>query len=1314
MTEIPNTDIEARVAILAPAGSGSKGDEAMIRGALEIFSRARAVLLNPQENTWTDELADISDRFIEQPYSRECLLGLIRSGHDLIVMGADILDGSWGLETSLLRIEAIRAAAQAGRFVAVFFSFNSAPPERLLSAMREVVGLPNVFWFLRDFHSERRFRESFGEINVSYFPDLAFYCPQIALETIPDALEAPVNGAIVERGFIVLNYSEAAFRTLHTSYTDETRLDYVRSVTDPILSRYAGVPVLLVTSDTRGFPNFWSDFEYARLAQTYLRQVAPTTPVHVADPALSYGEIISLMEKARLAVTGQMHLAIAAFRAGCVPVVVAGKSAPVLSEGKGHSMADKSRGMFTRCIGSDELVVDVDGLRNLPIFDEARLAAMTSRLAGKNRDNREEEASLVAKLHDAWSSYRRNTPVDSGNCAPPPSFHRWLRREKIRRGELMRQLKETADQASAHVSRMEPIIREQNRLLSEKERQIKELHFIKASRKTARTDDSGSNKDPRFFFRNLWPDAVHQLRLAGDWLCLPFGGARRTFRFRGANWRLDHKPRPVSRSSCEIRISGIFADEAGRAAAQIIIRLGRRLIFAHAKNIPGQSLHPFSVRFTTKPGLKYLTLMAQQQNGEIITLGRRLLYCSETIPRPPQIPLEQIPESVLVAPAEIDLKPTAAPLVSIIIPVYNQTRYTLRCLKAIATHTRDIPVEVVVIDDCSPEPEIALLGEIAGLRVHRNETNQGFILNCNLGAQIARGKYLVFLNNDTQVQVGWLRHLLDVLETKPDAGLVGARLIYPDGWLQEAGGIVWKDGSAANHGHRKNPESPEFNYLKPADYCSGACLLIASDFFSRIGGFDTRYVPAYYEDTDLAFRVRAAGREVYYQPRSVVIHYEGRSNGTSTTGSGVKRFQSINHGKFQARWADALRSQAEGPSDVFRARDRSMRRPVLLLIDHYVPRPDQDAGSRCIAHLVDFFLSRGFTVKFAPDNLVYDSVYTPELEARGVEVIDSRFGRGFTLADWLRDHGRHLDYVVLSRCHVAIKHLDDLELHVPAPRLLYGHDLLSRTLSRSHALTGDPSLLEQAKRWRTWEQAVFPRVQAAYYPSGEEIAELGKTNPALRARLVPLLTFLAPSRPAPTLENLAARENILFVGGFGHPPNLDAMRWFVSEVWPAVIARLPDAKLEIVGSNPPEDLLSLSAPGVRVRGFLSDADLELAYRSARVAIAPLRMGGGVKGKILEALRFDTPMVTTPIGAEGIPGADGAMVVAETADFASALADAYASPALLAALVKSGRSLLAKHYSDGALAEAFAKDIPELRSPPPTTRPEFAATQSPSI
>ena len=283
------------------------------------------------------------------------------------------------------------------------------------------------------------------------------------------------------------------------------------------------------------------------------------------------------------------------------------------------------------------------------------------------------------------------------------------------------------------------------------------------------------------------------------------------------------------------------------------------------------------------------------------------------------------------------------PKVSIIIPVYNQIHYTYACLVSILEYTKDVSYEVIIADDVSMDATLEIRKFTENLVICRNDSNQGFLKNCNRAAKQARGQYIMFLNNDTKVTENWLSSLVTLIESDDSIGMVGSKLVYPDGRLQEAGGILWSDGSGWNYGRLDDPDKAEYNYVKDVDYISGAAILLSNDLWKQIGGFDTRFAPAYCEDSDLAFEVRKAGYRVVYQPLSRVIHFEGISNGTDVEGTGLKRYQVENSKKLRQKWADEFAKQCEnnGNPNPFRARERSMGKKVILVIDHYVPTYDR-------------------------------------------------------------------------------------------------------------------------------------------------------------------------------------------------------------------------------------------------------------------------------------------------------------------------------------------------------------------------------------
>ncbi len=247
----------------------------------------------------------------------------------------------------------------------------------------------------------------------------------------------------------------------------------------------------------------------------------------------------------------------------------------------------------------------------------------------------------------------------------------------------------------------------------------------------------------------------------------------------------------------------------------------------------------------------------------------------------------------------------ALPDISIIIPCYNNILYTLICLYYLLNHKSEFKYEIILVDDNSNDETKEYLATLPGIKYIRNDTNLGFIESCNKAAQTSKAQYLVFLNNDTIILPNWLDKLIATIEKNKDCGIVGSHLLNFDFTTQEAGGLVYKNGEAGNYGRNLPHNHPNVAYFKDVDYVSGASLAITNSLWQEIGGFDEIYKPAYYEDTDLAFKVRAKGYKVYYQPESKIIHFEGITSGRDIN-NGPKSFQKVNQEKFYQKWRDEL------------------------------------------------------------------------------------------------------------------------------------------------------------------------------------------------------------------------------------------------------------------------------------------------------------------------------------------------------------------------------------------------------------------------
>lgn len=636
------------------------------------------------------------------------------------------------------------------------------------------------------------------------------------------------------------------------------------------------------------------------------------------------------------------------------------------------------------------------------------------------------------------------------------------------------------------------------------------------------------------------------------------------------------------------------------------------------------------------------------------------------------------------------------PLVSIIIPVYNQFAYTYACLKSILLHSEGTSYEVIIADDCSNDCTVEIEKVASGIKVLHNEKNLKFLLNCNHAAEYARGKYILFLNNDTQVQPDWLTSLTDYMEGHSDVGMVGSRLVYPDGFLQEAGGILWKDGSAWNYGCMKNPDDAEYNYVKEVDYVSGASIMIRAFLWKEIGGFDETFAPAYYEDTDLAFEVRKHGYKVCMQPQSVVVHFEGRSNGTDVS-AGLKSYQVVNQKKFYDKWKATLeKDHFENGEDVYLAKDRGQTRKQILVVDHYVPNFDKDAGGRCTYMYLKVFVKLGMKVTFIGDNFAKPEPYTSILNQLGVEVL---YGNNYFLhwEEWLENNLKYFDYIYLQRPHISIKYIDIVKKFARGKIFYFAHDLGHVRLYRDYLLTGNQETLAESRACKKMELELFGKADVCHVVGSYEQKVMQEMFPEKPIRNIPL--YIYEEYPQNIEKDFSKRNDIIFVGGFNHKPNVDGVLWFAKEVYPKIVEKYPDMVWHIVGSHVSEEIRALESKNIEIKGFVSDEKLEQLYRECRLAVVPLRFGAGVKGKVVEAAYYQIPMVTTSIGGEGLDDSVGAFVMEDDPDgMAERIVSLYTQYDVLRKMSDAGQEFIGKYFTLEVAENILREDMDDFHNP----------------
>jgi len=634
--------------------------------------------------------------------------------------------------------------------------------------------------------------------------------------------------------------------------------------------------------------------------------------------------------------------------------------------------------------------------------------------------------------------------------------------------------------------------------------------------------------------------------------------------------------------------------------------------------------------------------------------------------------------STPTADGQVVFPQSPSPLVSIVIPVHNQWQHTLWCLRSIAANSGDVPYEVIVADDASTDDTCRIGAHFQNVRVVQTDADgpYGFLKNCNSAAKQARGKHLLLLNNDTLVQEGWLQALVDVVEGDDRAGLVGCKLLYPNKRLQEAGGIIWQDGSGNNYGRGELPDGPEYNYLRETDYVSGAAILVRRSLWEEIGGFDERFAPAYYEDTDLAFEVRRRGYRVLYQPAAKVIHIEGVSHGTDL-GQGIKRHQVVNRRRFVEKWHSVLEKEHFAPcKDFFLARDHSRCRKHVLVFDWTLPTPDRDSGSLRMANLLQILGSLDCRVTLFPVNDHLLQPYLGQLQQQGVFV---PCGPGsMPMGLFLKEYGRYFDLVIVSRVNVGTVCMDLVKRYCPHALVVFDTvDLHFLREQRRAELENSDAARAVARATKQNELRLMRQADLTLVVSPVEVDLLRREAPETEVRILSNIHLLHDRG-----NSFADRKDLLFIGHFRHSPNVDAVQWFVGEVFPKIRQRLTGVQLYVIGSHPPDELRTVAeaAEGVRLLGFVED--VEPCLRSCRLSVVPLRYGAGVKGKINTSMSYGLPVVSTTIGCEGMFLQDGVdVLVADDADaFADAVCRSYEDEQLWEQLSRAGRENVEQHFS----------------------------------
>ena len=532
------------------------------------------------------------------------------------------------------------------------------------------------------------------------------------------------------------------------------------------------------------------------------------------------------------------------------------------------------------------------------------------------------------------------------------------------------------------------------------------------------------------------------------------------------------------------------------------------------------------------------------------------------------------------------------------------------------------------------------------------------VAHCNAAAANAGTEFVALWDGVSRPRPGWLAELVLALQQSDDAGMAGALLLAPDGRIAAAGAIIEAEGRLAPRGAGAHPADPAYASVAPVQALPLGAVLLRTDTWRRFGGLDPEIAYPEQALADLAERLHAAGSRVVCQPFARL--------------AAAAPAQADSWAAAYGRWR--LRGQrARGGNGLGLPPPAA---PRVLFVDNLVPTPDRDAASIDMAVYLRIFVGLGYETTLLPaGDLGRGDRYVDDLRRAGVRVVANHWVG--SAEQFLAAAPAPFDLVFLYRASLAPL-FDRLRAHSPNARIAYNTvDLHFLRMEREALLHRAPDKLDAAFLVQQRELATIARADCSVLLSPAEQKLIAALLPRARTCVIPIARPVAGS-----VAPFAKRHGAVFVGGFRHGPNVDAVLAFVRETWPLVRARLPSATFAIVGADPPDDVLALADPaqGVAVLGHVADLDAVLAQ--CRLTVAPLRFGAGTKGKIVTSLAAGVPCVASPIAAEGMGLTDRQTVrVAATPEaFAAAVVEVHEDAAIWATLSEAGRDVAAAAFS----------------------------------
>lgn len=586
---------------------------------------------------------------------------------------------------------------------------------------------------------------------------------------------------------------------------------------------------------------------------------------------------------------------------------------------------------------------------------------------------------------------------------------------------------------------------------------------------------------------------------------------------------------------------------------------------------------------------------------------------------------------------DLPLRPVAHPDISVVIVVRNNYAQTVNCIASVCYGTR-ASLEVIVFDNGSTDETRDMSARNKGVKYLRADENLGFTVAVNRAVEHAAGRVVILLNNDTEVAPGALDLAVEGLDRDPTIGAIGGKIVRMHGRLQEAGSIIWRDGSCLGYARDDDPLDGRVNFPLDVDFCSGCFLAVTRACWTEMGGFDEAYAPAYYEESDFCVRLWERGLRVVYDPRIVVWHFEFGSSAIREEPLALmrrnQRYFVKKHSKFLSRCLPPAAARIEA------ARLRHAGTPRILFVEDHAPVATKGMGFARSAGIPQIFAKLGGFVSILG---LHDSQWTPcSATTTRMEVLN-----GVNVLNVEKFFAARIgvyDTIWLSRTH-NLAHLAEWRRACPEffqnARVVLDTEAIAASRRDSYArLAGQSADLERLVMQELEHVDLVDQVCVV----NEADRALVKGVLAQRglAIAVEVLGHALALQEPPCFE---ATSDIVLTGSFAQldSPNADGLLWFDRSIRP-LLGESEGLDIVIAGSAA-QSFANAAKLLHHYRIVDSPADMGEVYRTARAVIAPTRFAAGIPFKVHEAASYGVPVVMTDLLARQLAWENESLAVA---------------------------------------------------------------------